>query len=156
MDFSSAIALRKCVHFSVWDEPLSVPYLQAKKQYCVCGVLQGLSFLNTLCLQLHYFFHIPTICVLKTWNHQCFVLNLVITDSLTIHSPPFFASLQSYTVPFSALFSFLFVLCISGLLTSFCFSWSKRQAEKKMGVVGRGSAYVWTSSTGWVRVWFRS
>lgn len=69
-------------------------------------------FLNVLRLQLHYFFPIPTICFLKTWNHQCFVLNLVITDSLTIHSPPFFASLQYYTVPFSACFSYHFLMCI--------------------------------------------
>lgn len=41
-----------------------------------------------------------------------FVLNLVIIDSLTIHSPPFFASLQYYTAPFSACFSFLSLMYI--------------------------------------------
>lgn len=93
-----------------------------------------LFFFNVLRLQLDYFFHIPTIYVLKTWSHQCFVLNLVITGFLAIHFPPFFASLQYYTVPFLHI-SLSFFLCISELLTSFCFSWNKRQAEKKGGVV---------------------
>lgn len=48
--------------------------------------------------------------------------------------PSFFCFSPVLHMPLSAYFSFLF-LCISELLTSFCFSWNKRQAEKKRGVV---------------------
>lgn len=79
-----------CMHSCVWDEPLNVPYLQAKKQllsFCVCVFGKSWVFFQMFCsFQLHYFFHIPTICVLQTWN-QHFVLNLVITNSFTIHFP---------------------------------------------------------------------
>lgn len=93
-----------------------------------------LFFKNVLCLQLHYFFHFPTICVLRTWNHQCFVLNLVITDSLTICFPPFL--LLSGIKPCLSMFPFFFFFNVyQNCWQAFASLETKDRQRRKRGVI---------------------
>lgn len=112
-----------------------------------------LFFKNVLCLQLHYFFHFPTICVLRTWNHQCFVLNLVITDSLTIHSPLFFLLLSSITPCLSlhvSLSLFMYIRTVDNLLLPLKQK-TGREENKAWLLPSKGSECVWTSSIGSIK-----